>query len=112
MIYRRPYTTRKLFTSADVRCTHCKDSVYSVEVISPGHAQNIGKVEAEVDEPPAGSSQVGLGEESTDEETLHDGGSGKRRQEEKDHGWVAVWQDVPPLEMRRRKKRWQRGTEQ
>ena len=69
-----------------------------VEVVSPGNTEYIGQVEAKVYEPPTGGSQVGFGEEGADEETLHDGGSGKCSEEEKDNSWVAIWQDVPPLE--------------
>lgn len=77
--------------------------MFGVEAVSPGHTQYVGQVEAKVYKPPTCSSQVGFGEEGADEETLHDGGGGKRRQEEKHHRWVAVWEDVPPLEIRWRK---------
>lgn len=66
-------------------------------MVPPGYTQDVGQVEAKVDKAPTGRSQVGFREEGTDEETLHDGGSGKRSQEEEDNGWVAVWQDVTPL---------------
>ena len=69
-----------------------------VEPVSPGHTQNVRQVKPEVDQPSARSSQVGFGEEGADEETLHDGGGGERRQEEEHDRWVAVGQDVPPLE--------------
>lgn len=75
-----------------------------VEVVSPGHTQYIGQVEAKVYKPPTCSSQVGFGEEGADEETLHDGGGGKRHQEEKYDRWLAVWQDITPLEIRQREK--------
>lgn len=68
------------------------------EVVSPGDTEDVGQIEAEVYESPTGSSQVGFGEEGTDKETLHDGSCGKRREEEKDNRWVAVWQDVTPLQ--------------
>lgn len=70
--------------------THSKDSVSGLEVVSPGHTQYVGQVEAKVYDPPTGSSQVGLGEEGANEETLHDCGSGKRREEEKYNSRVAV----------------------
>lgn len=72
-----------------------------VEVVSPGNAQYVGQVESEVDESPAGSWQVGLRKEGTDEETLHDSGGGKSCEEEKNNSWVAVWQDVPPLQKKK-----------
>lgn len=71
------------------------------EVISPGDTQHIGQVEAEVDEPSTGSSQVGFGEKGADEETLHDGGGGKRHEEKKDDSGVAVRQNIPPLQKER-----------
>lgn len=77
--------------------THGEDSDFSVEPISPGNAQHVGQVQSEVYESATGRGQVGFGKEGADEETLHDGGSGKRRQEEKHHRRVAVRQDVAPL---------------
>lgn len=70
----------------------------AVEVVSPGDTQDVRQVESEVDESPAGSWQVGLWKEGADEETLHDGGGGKSCEEEKNNGWVAVRQDVAPLQ--------------
>lgn len=72
--------------------------MYGFEVVSPRNTQYIWQVEAKVYESPTGSSQVGFGEKSTDQETLHDGSSGKCHKEEKDNSWVAVWQNVTALE--------------
>lgn len=93
-----------LSDSTHIYFTHSEDSVCGGEVVSPGNTQYIGQIEAKVYEPPTGSSQVGFGEEGTNEETLHDGGSGKRHEEEKDNRRVAVWQNVPPLEEKKDKK--------
>lgn len=83
--------------------TYSKDSDFGVEPIPPGHAQHVRQVQAEVNQPTARGGQVGFGEEGADEETLHDGGSSKCRQEEKHNAGVAVRQDVPPLDIRGRK---------
>lgn len=74
--------------------------MFGVEVISPRHTQHIRQVQTEVYQPPTGCSKVGFGEEGADEETLHDGCSGKGHQEEEHHKRVAVRQDVAPLRIR------------
>lgn len=80
--------------------TYSEDSKFGVEAISPCHTQHVGQVQTKVYKPPTCSRKVGFGEEGADEETLHDGGSGKCRQKEKYNRWVAVRQDVAPLQMR------------
>ena len=59
---------------------------------------HVGQVEREVDDASAGRRQVGARKHRADQEALHDGRRGERRQEEEDHRGVAVRQDIPPLE--------------
>lgn len=55
-LYILNYEGRKLSNCFHDYFTHSKDSVSGLEVVSPGHTQYIGQVEAEVYDPPAGSS--------------------------------------------------------
>lgn len=54
-------------------------------------------IEGEVDDATAGGCQVGLVEEHTHQETLHDGGDGESQQEEEDEDGVAVIQHLSTL---------------
>lgn len=74
-----------------------------IKVVSPGHTQYVRQIEDEVDEPSTGGSKVGLGEEGTDEETLHDSRSGERHEEKEDNSGVAVRQYDTPLGKRERR---------
>lgn len=67
------------------------------DVILPGHAQHIGKVESEVYDAPAGRGEVSAGEERADQETLHDGHDRKRGQEQVDYARITVRQQIPHL---------------
>lgn len=59
------------------------------------------QVEGEVDDATAGSCKVGLVEENTHQETLHDGGNGESQQEEEDKDGVTVIQHLPTLRGKR-----------
>lgn len=83
------------------RATHCKDLGCEAHVVLPCHTQDIGQVQGEVDDSPAGSSQVGPGEERANQEALQDGHSGKNTEEEEHHTGVAVGQQVSQLERKR-----------
>lgn len=60
------------------------------------------QVEGEINDATAGSCQVGLVEEHTHQETLHDGGHGERHQEEEDEDRVAVIQHLAALRLKER----------
>lgn len=74
--------------------THSEDLECEAHVVLPGHTEDVGQVEREVDDAPAGCGQVGSGEERTDQEALHDGHHSKHRQEDKHHAGITVGQQV------------------
>lgn len=80
------------------RVTHREDLEREAHVVLPGHAQDVGQVQHEVDDASAGRRQVGPGEERADEEALQDGHHGEHGQKDKHHAGVAVGQQVSQLE--------------
>lgn len=74
---------------------HRGDKAAQGQALPPGDTQHIGQVEGEVGEAPAGSCQVGPGEEGAEQKTLSHGGHREGRQEEEDDSRVAVRKDVP-----------------
>ena len=90
-------TTTTTTTTSTPANTYSKHFGSEADVVLPGHAEHIGQVQREVDDPPAGGRQVSPGEHGADQEALHDGHHGEGAQEEEDHPGVAVGQKVPFL---------------
>ncbi len=67
------------------------------DAILPGKAEDVRQIEGKIDDATAGSCQVGLVEEHTHQETLHNGGDSKSQQEEEDEKGVAVIQHLSTL---------------
>lgn len=67
------------------------------DAVLPGKAEDMRQIEGEVYDAAAGSCQVGLVEEHTHQETLHDGGDSKSQQEKEDKDGVAVIQHLSAL---------------
>ena len=88
-----------------VRETHHDDFGGEAHVLLPGDTQHVGQVECEVDDPSTSSGQVGAGEYGADEETLHDGYHGEGTQEQEDHSWVTVGQEITRLTREGEKQR-------
>lgn len=70
--------------------------------VLPCKAEDVWKVEGEVDDAAAGGCQVGLIEEDAHQETLHDRGHGESQQEKEDEQGVAVIQHLPTLSGKKR----------
>lgn len=77
--------------------TYCSQLHVPGDAVLPGEAEDVRQVKGEVDDAAAGGSQVGLVEEDTHEEALHDGGHGEGQQEEEDKDGVAVIQHLSSL---------------
>lgn len=73
------------------------------DAVLPGEAEDVRKVEGEVHDAAAGGRQVGLVEEDTEEEALHDGGRSKGEQKEEQDDWVAVVQHPSSLRAKDKK---------
>lgn len=70
--------------------THRQDLHVFSDAILPGEAEDVREVKGEVNDAAAGCSQVGLVEEDTEKEALHDGGRGEGEQKEEEDEGVAV----------------------
>lgn len=75
------------------------------DAVLPGEAEDMWQIEGEVDDAAAGGRHVGLVEEHTHQETLHDGGNGESQEEEEDEDGVAVIQHLSTLKERKVKDR-------
>ncbi len=70
--------------------------------VPPGVTKHMRQVEQEVDEAPTGGCQIRPREKHTDEKALHDRGHAEDQEEDKDHRWVAVSQNLSILRERDR----------
>lgn len=88
-----------------LRCeTHRQDLHVLGDVVLPGKAEDVRKVKGKVNDATAGCCQVGLVEENTEEEALHDGSRGESEQKKEEDEAVAVVQYPSSLEARDREK--------
>lgn len=78
--------------------THQQDLHVFGDAILPCDAEDMREVKCEVNDAATGSCKVGLIEEDTQQEALHDGCSGEGEQEEEKNKGVAVVQNSPSLE--------------
>lgn len=77
-----------------LRCdTHHQDLHVLGDAVLPGEAEDVREVKGKVNNAAAGSCQVGLVEEDTEEEALHDGGrcEGEQKKEEDDAAAVVQY---------------------
>lgn len=72
--------------------THHQDLHVFGDVVLPGKAEDVRKVEGKVNDATAGGCQVGVVEEDAEEEALHDGRRGEGEQKEEEDASVAVVQ--------------------
>lgn len=77
--------------------THSSQFHVFCDTVLPVEAEDVRKVEGEVDDAAACSCQVSLVEEHTHQKTLHDGGDGERQQEQEHQDGVAVVQHFSSL---------------
>lgn len=84
----------------DVCYTHHQDLHVFGDAVLPGEAEDVRKVEGEVNDAAARRGQVGLVEEDAEEEALHDGGRGEGEEKEEEDDGVAVVQHPSSLETR------------
>lgn len=83
------------------RCdTHRHNLHVFGDAVLPGEAEDVREVKGEVNDAAAGGCKVGLVEEDTEEEALHDGGCGEGEQEEEEDEGVAIVQYPPSLQAR------------
>lgn len=61
-------------------------------MLLPGEAEDVWEVKGEVNNATAGGCQVGLVEEDTEEEALHDGSRSEGEQKEEEDDGIAVVQ--------------------
>lgn len=80
--------------------THHEDLHVFGDAVLPGKAEDVWQVKGEVNNAAAGCGQVGLVEEDTEEEALHDGGRGEGEQKEEQDDWIAVVEYSPSLRAR------------
>lgn len=77
--------------------THHQDFHVFGDTFLPSKAEDVREVKAKVNDATAGCCQVGLVEENTEEETLHDCSHGEGEQKEEEDDGVAVIQYPPSL---------------
>lgn len=77
--------------------THHEDFYVLGDAILPGEAEDVREVKGKVNDAAAGCCKVGLIEEDTEEEALHDGSHGEAKQKEEEDEGVAVVQNSSSL---------------
>lgn len=80
--------------------THHKNLHVSGDAVLPGKAEDVWQVKGKVNNAAAGRCQVGLVEEDTEEEALHDGSHSKGEQKDEEDHWIAVVEYPPSLQAR------------
>lgn len=72
------------------------------DAVLPGKAEDVWEVKGEVKNAAAGCCQVGLVEEDTEEEALHDGSRSEGEQKEEEDDWITVVEYPPSLQARKK----------